>query len=64
MRVICDANLCQGHGRCEATAPEVYKLDDNGYLGGQEFAVPPGREEEARLGAESCPEGAIKLVEN
>ena len=63
MRAICDTGLCQGHGRCQAMAPEVYKLDDNGYLATEVIEVPAGLEEQARLGAESCPEQAIKIVE-
>jgi ferredoxin len=63
MRAICDVALCQGHGRCEALAPEVYVLDDNGYLTTEVIEVPPGLEAQARLGAESCPEQAIRLEE-
>lgn len=63
LRAICDKSICQGHGRCEAMAPEVYVLDDNGYLAGAEIEVPPGLEDAARLGAASCPEEAITIVE-
>lgn len=63
MKAICDQQLCQGHGRCEATAPEVYTLDDNGYLANEVTEVPPGLETQARLGAASCPEQAIRIVE-
>ncbi len=62
MRAICDKSICQGHGRCEAMAPEVYVLDDNGYLAAEEIEVPPGLEDAARLGAASCPEEAITIV--
>jgi ferredoxin len=64
MRAICDANRCQGHGRCAAAAPEVYVLDTNGYLGGVEIDVPAAHEDAARLGAASCPEQAITLIED
>ncbi len=63
MKAICDLDLCQGHGRCEAMAPEVYVLDDNGYLTQEVIEVPAGMEDQARLGAESCPEQAIRLVD-
>ena len=63
MRAICDIELCQGHGRCEAMAPEVYTLDANGYLRTPVIEVPPGLEAQARLGAESCPEGIIRIEE-
>ena len=64
MRVICDIELCQGHGRCEAVAPEVYNLDDNGYLKTAVIAVPPGLEDQARQGAECCPEEILHVEED
>lgn len=63
MRAICDLTLCQGHGRCEAMAPEIYKLDDNGYLALEAIEIPAGLEAQARLGAESCPEQVIRIEE-
>ena len=45
-------------------APEVYTLDDNGYLDIEEIEVPAGLEDQARLGAASCPEEAITIVED
>jgi ferredoxin len=44
-------------------APEVYTLDDNGYLKTAEIDVPPGLEAQARLGAASCPEQIIRIEE-
>jgi ferredoxin len=41
----------------------VYVLDDNGYLTTAVIEVPPGLEAQARLGAESCPEQAIRIEE-
>ncbi len=31
MRVVIDEERCTGHGRCYATAPEVFAADDDGY---------------------------------
>ena len=59
-----DHEICQGHGRCEALAPEVYTLDENGYLKTAVIEVPPGLEEQARIGAECCPEEILKIVED
>jgi ferredoxin len=61
VRAICDPELCQCHGRCEALAPEVYTLDDNGYLIAGVIEVPPGLEAQAQLGADACPEQAIRI---
>jgi ferredoxin len=54
---------CVGHARCAAVAPEVYELDDNGYLTPGLKDVPAGQEAAASRGARACPERAI-LVHN
>ena len=64
MRIEFDAGACTGHGRCYTLAPEVYESDDVGYCSDPSGEVPPGREDAARRGAESCPEGAITIVED
>jgi ferredoxin len=65
MRVKIDAALCSGHGRCAKFAPDVYKLDDNGYNTdrGKTLEVAPELEASARKGAKLCPERAITIVE-
>lgn len=63
MRIIVDHNICTGHGRCAATAPSVYSLDDSGYSAITEAEVAPGTEAAARSGANNCPERAITIVE-
>jgi ferredoxin len=46
-------------------SPEVFTSDDDGYCAerGTEWDVAAGMEEVARLGVDSCPEGAITLDE-
>jgi ferredoxin len=64
MRVLIDADRCQGHGRCYDLAPDLFGEDEDGYgvvLG--DGRVPPGREEDARLAKANCPEAAVGLVE-
>lgn len=65
MRVKIDGEHCTGHGRCAKYAPNVFKLDDDGYNvdRGSVIDVPAGEEENARRGIKSCPEQAIVLVE-
>jgi ferredoxin len=65
MRVKIDGEHCTGHGRCAKYAPNVFKLDDDGYNAarGGEVDVPAGEEENAKRGMKSCPEQAITLVE-
>lgn len=65
MKAVVDPNLCSGHARCNATAPEVFELDDLGYAAlasGGDATVAPGHEQAARDGALACPERAITLI--
>jgi ferredoxin len=62
MRVAVDPELCQGHNRCYALAPELFDVDDYGnavVIGDGE--VPPGLEDKARLAFANCPEYAITI---
>jgi ferredoxin len=63
MKVIVATEKCQGHARCYAVAPDVFELDEYGYNQTAETDVAPELEAQARLGADSCPEHAIKTVE-
>lgn len=63
MRAAVDHELCEGHGRCYAVAPDLFDVDDDGYSLVDEMAVPPNREQDAREAAGACPRQAIKLIE-
>ena len=64
MRVEVNSELCQGHNRCYALAPEVFDVDDygNAVVIGDGVVEPPF-EEKARLAVANCPEYAITVVE-
>ena len=64
LRVAVDADLCQGHNRCYALAPELFDVDDYGtavVIG--DGTVAPELEDKARLAAANCPEYAISITE-
>jgi ferredoxin len=63
MRIIVDHDICSGHGRCNAAAPDLYTLDESGYSAITEVSVAPGDEAAARAGVDACPERAIQLVD-
>ncbi|MGX7680030.1 ferredoxin [Jatrophihabitans sp. DSM 45814] len=63
MIVTLDQSKCSGHARCNAVAPQVYQLDDDGYCNITELTVPAGLEQAARDGAANCPERAISVQE-
>ncbi|WP_131746965.1 ferredoxin [Frankia sp. Cppng1_Ct_nod] len=64
VEIMVDPARCTGHGRCYSLAPAVFDADDDGFClpRGVTFVVAADREETARLGARSCPEGAITVV--
>lgn len=63
-RVVIDRDKCVGHGRCYSLAPDVYDADDEGFaeLADGDAPATPELRARARLGAETCPEGAISLT--
>lgn len=65
MRVQVDTELCQGHNRCYALAPELFDVDDFGsavVIG--DGAVAPDLEAQARLAVANCPEYAISITDD
>ena len=64
MKIIANRSRCVGHARCAAVAEQLITLDDNGYIGFDELTVPPGLEDLARRGVRSCPERALKIIED
>lgn len=64
MRIVVDAEKCQGHARCYAVAPELFDVDDYGLSTAKHGGdVPAGLEDKARLAMANCPEYAISEVE-
>ena len=46
---------------CNAVAPAVYPLDDDGYVAIEFADLDEGDRAAAQLGAETCPERAISI---
>ncbi len=63
MRIAIERARCAGHARCAAVAPDLYRLDDNGYIAIDALSVPPGQEALARRGARACPERIIAILD-
>jgi ferredoxin len=65
VKVVIDATLCQGQGRCFSIAPSVFDFDDlgngvvigDGTLSAETLAL-------ARLAEANCPEHAIFIEES
>jgi ferredoxin len=63
VEVVVDGNVCQGHARCNALAPEIFDLDDWGHAVAGARHVPAGHEDDAARAVRSCPEGAISIAD-
>jgi ferredoxin len=61
VRVILNAEKCQGHGRCYVLAPAVFAPDEEGYGTVVQSEVSGELVAAARRGAQGCPEAAITL---
>jgi ferredoxin len=64
MKIKVDRTICSGHARCAAVAPSLYVIDSQGYSIADGVVVPEGQEQLALLGARSCPERAITLLDD
>ncbi len=62
MKIRIDKVRCTGNARCWAIAPELYPLNDEGYIASDGFDVPPGQEALAKRGARACPERVIEVI--
>lgn len=66
MRIDVIRDRCEGHGLCEEVAPQLYSLDDEGYvvftLDGQD--VPEDDRAAAIAGARVCPVAALIVRED
>ena len=63
MKIRVDAEKCQGNARCWTWAPNLFELNDEGYLDPGDIEVPADEEENARRAVRSCPERALTLDE-
>ncbi|MFA5608296.1 MAG: ferredoxin [Leucobacter sp.] len=63
MKVRLDKSKCQGHAMCNAVAPSVYPLDDEGYVAIDVVDVDDDDRDKAKLGVETCPERALFVEE-
>jgi len=61
MRVIVRHEKCQGHARCAAVAPDIFVLNDQGYIEAGHIEVTAADEALARRGARACPERALEV---
>ena len=59
MKVFVDKNVCIGCGACQAIAPSVFEIEDDG-LATANGDVTDDNKEDVIDASENCPTGAIK----
>ena len=68
LRVVVDLDLCGGHGVCEATAPQIFRVVDerDGYAHVEVILERPPAElrEPAKAAERQCPNRVIRIVED
>jgi NADH:ubiquinone oxidoreductase subunit F (NADH-binding)/ferredoxin len=57
-----DWSRCDGHGLCSAVAPEIIRLDANGFPSFPQTPLPPWLENSARKAVNVCPALALRLT--
>jgi ferredoxin len=63
LRAHVDDQMCVGTGMCEATAPELFEIGDDGISHVLKPEVPPELVAAAREAAENCPTRALSLTD-
>ncbi len=64
MLIKVDREKCAGHARCWVLAPEIFELDDEGYILPGDITVPVGQEQLAGRAVRACPERALVIAED
>lgn len=64
MKIRVRPGMCSGHARCAAVAPDLFALDEDGYIAFTEKEVPAGQEAAALRGVRACPERALFIDED
>ena len=54
---------CEGHGLCAQVAPDVYEVDDEGYVRVRASDITPDLRAAAASGARVCPVAAITVLD-
>jgi len=61
MKAQVDSKACVGHGQCAVHGPDVFILDEVGYVKEPSDEIEPHLVGQAQRGADACPERAITL---
>jgi ferredoxin len=63
MKISIAKSRCAGHARCNVVAPDIFLLDDDGYIAIESVTVSKENEALARRAVRACPEGIITIID-
>lgn len=63
MKVKVNKDICIGCGACQAIAPDVFELEDDGLAVCKVETIEEVKKEDVTDAADSCPTGAIEVEE-
>lgn len=61
MKIKVTRERCQGHARCWSMAPDLFELDEEGYIIPGDKIIASEDEQRASRAARSCPERALAV---
>jgi ferredoxin len=62
-KAIAERSACCGYGICAEICPQVFKLDENGFVTVAVSVIPAGLEAQAQEAAAACPQSALAIEE-
>ncbi|WP_378730875.1 ferredoxin [Nocardia brasiliensis] len=62
MRIVADRTRCDGHGMCEALAPNLFRVGDDGIVAPRSDSVDENDHDLLQLAIDSCPVEALRLA--
>ena len=63
MKIKADFSLCKSHANCMGEAPEVFEVDDKGFLNILQEEPSEDLREKVEHAVASCPTGALSIEE-
>jgi ferredoxin len=63
IKAIAERSACCGYGICAEICPQVFQLDENGFVTVAVSVIPAGLEAQGREAAAACPQSALTIEE-
>ena len=64
VRIVVDADLCQGHGVCESEAPDLFEVDRDRKVRVLDETPDDSQRKALELAVKYCPTHALSIVED